>query len=61
MQYYRRCVIMQDGAAVALDYELLPPEQVTAETHCKQAGRICGIDVWSVIPGLLSTSAVGSL
>ena len=30
VQYYRRCVIMPDGAAIALDYELLPPELVSA-------------------------------
>lgn len=28
VKYYRRCVIMPDGAAIALDFELLPPEQV---------------------------------
>lgn len=25
--YFRRCVIMQDGAAIALDYEMIGPEQ----------------------------------
>ncbi len=33
VRYYRRCVIMQDGAAVALDFELLPPEQVGQQLH----------------------------
>jgi hypothetical protein len=28
VMYYRRCIVMQDGAAVALDYELLAPGQV---------------------------------
>ena len=30
VHYYRRCLIMPDGAAIALDYELLPPELVGA-------------------------------
>lgn len=29
VHYYRRCLIMPDGAAIALDYELLPPELVS--------------------------------
>lgn len=29
VQYYRRCVVMPDGAAIALDFELLPPEKVS--------------------------------
>ena len=32
VHYYRRCLIMPDGAAIALDYELLPPELVSATT-----------------------------
>jgi len=31
VQYFRRCVIMPDGAAIALDFEMLPPEKVPPE------------------------------
>ncbi len=57
VMYYRRCVIMQDGAAIAVDYELLGPGEVRQPVPAASAAAaITAHDLQSSVSSIIAMS-----